>query len=146
MQSVEPEDTVIATGNIYVYHKRNSYNFSLAHVKEGIDSASGQPVESAEVKVDEYTLLYEAPLSGKQSEVISAANALSSPTGYKLKNIGGNFIFADKAGTTPVDWSTPMPASDDTRVYVVWVKERFHALLDEYWDGDKNREPSWEQR
>ncbi|MBQ9305065.1 InlB B-repeat-containing protein, partial [Butyrivibrio sp.] len=128
--------------NLYIRYMRKSYNFTLAHIKQAIDPATGDPVDvSATYLEPKYTLLYEASIGNAKESVVAAVNGLSAPDGYsaKLASDGETVgIFADPQGNQEVDWTTTMPASDNIILYVVWVKQRFTAKLDLNVDGDKD--------
>ena len=145
------DETVNVGYGIEVMHKRNEYNLEIQSVFDPIDPITGEAISIPEGyyngKVEAtYKLLYEAALSGKKDDAIALAKNLAKPKGFEPKQIkreDGTWevaIWADEGGTKEFDWNQTMPASDDTRAYIVWTKAEYNIKLDLNVDDDCNPE------
>jgi len=141
------ENKHIEYGNgVEIRFKRDSFNLEV----QSTFDPSETPVPPAGYqnnKVEEtYTLPYESVMSGQDNSVkndaLGLAGTKTPPTGYiaKTNSKGEVVLWADEAGTQEFDWSKRMPASNDTRAYIVWVKAKFEVNLDLNVDNDQNPE------
>ncbi|WP_024866201.1 InlB B-repeat-containing protein [Butyrivibrio sp. FCS014] len=130
--------------NLYIRYERNKYKLTLMSVAASIDPETQKVIaENTAQTVQEYKdILFESSLTSYKDKAINDAKKIKTPPipGYvpKLAEDGTIGIWKDEAGTELFDFDTTMPATNDTRAYIVWVKPKYKVYFDLNVDGDKD--------